>query len=103
MARIPLEKSDKTWMVYFRWEGRKCEFSTDMEDEERARAKAQDVEEFRKLVLRKSLPIPENVVDVPRWIATGGPRGVQAERHARRDRERLTILSPDTWKPAKSG
>ena len=75
MAGIRLGNNGKTWMVYFRWEGRKCEFSTDLEDEERARAKAQDVEAFRKLVLRKSLPIPENVVDVPRWIATGGRDG----------------------------
>jgi len=62
-------------MVYFRWDGRKCEFSTDLEDEDRAQAKAREVEEFRKLVLRKTIPIPDNVVDVPRWIVTGGREG----------------------------
>ena len=62
--------SGKFWMVYFRWDGRKCEFSTDLDDEDRARAKAREVEEFRKLVLHKTIPIPENVVDVPRWIVT---------------------------------
>jgi len=62
-------------MVYFRWDGRKYEFSTDLEDEDRARAKAREVEEFRKLVLRKIIPIPDNVVDIPRWIVTGGREG----------------------------
>ena len=64
-----------TYRIIFRWEGKRYEFSTDLEDEDRARAKARDVEEFRKLVLRKSIPIPDNVVDVPRWIVTGGREG----------------------------
>ena len=75
MAGVRLGNNKKTWMVYFRWDDRKCEFSTDLKDEDGARAKAREVEEFRKLVLHKSIPIPENVVDVPRWIVTGGREG----------------------------
>lgn len=75
MAGIRLGKNGKTWQVYFRWDGRKCEYSTELEDEERARAKAKEIEIFRKAVLRKTYPIPDDVVDVPKWIATQGSLG----------------------------
>jgi integrase len=75
MAGLRLGKNKKTWMVFFRWDGRQYEFSTDLEDKERAQTKAQDIEDFRKLVLKKRMPIPDNVIDVPRWIATGGLEG----------------------------
>ncbi len=77
MAGIRLGNNRRTWHVNFRWEGRKCEFSTDLEDEQRARSRAQDVEDFRQAVLKKTYPIPDNVADVPRWIATLGRDGLR--------------------------